>query len=228
MDDVEAMCDRVTILRKGEVVVSGEIRSLLRGDVLETDVVYRSTSPYGEPQLGKRGLYRAISAGAPRPEEVGARAIQWVLSLADGGHSLLDMADRSGVPFAALREAAGRSNTLVHTLDAEGAGSFADWMQTFGPDARVGREQHERAAVAWLEFHRDNRLGALGASRTGNPSDLNKTILFEAQEASVVWVAIVLMFGFKEEWRVGHCAHDHAARTCEPDVETFSPGLVKR
>jgi malonyl-CoA/methylmalonyl-CoA synthetase len=36
---------------------------------------------------------------------------------------------------AALREAAGRSNTLVHTLDAEGAGSFADWMQTFGPDA---------------------------------------------------------------------------------------------
>jgi ABC-2 type transport system ATP-binding protein len=39
LSDVEAMCDRVTILRKGEVVVSGSIRKLLRGDVLRTEIV---------------------------------------------------------------------------------------------------------------------------------------------------------------------------------------------
>jgi ABC-2 type transport system ATP-binding protein len=38
LSDVEAMCDRVTILREGRDVVSGEIRQLLRGEVLRTDV----------------------------------------------------------------------------------------------------------------------------------------------------------------------------------------------
>jgi ABC-2 type transport system ATP-binding protein len=38
LSDVEAMCDRVAILREGKVVVSGAIRTLLRGDVLRTDV----------------------------------------------------------------------------------------------------------------------------------------------------------------------------------------------
>jgi ABC-2 type transport system ATP-binding protein len=39
LSDVELLCDQVTILRAGEVVVEGPIRSLLRGDVLRTDVV---------------------------------------------------------------------------------------------------------------------------------------------------------------------------------------------
>ncbi len=38
LSDVEAMCDRVTILREGKAVVSGEIRQLLRGDVLRTEI----------------------------------------------------------------------------------------------------------------------------------------------------------------------------------------------
>ena len=38
LSDVEAMCDRVTILREGKVVVSGALRKLLRGDVLHTDI----------------------------------------------------------------------------------------------------------------------------------------------------------------------------------------------
>jgi ABC-2 type transport system ATP-binding protein len=38
LSDVEAMCDHVTILRLGQVVVSGPMRGLLRGDVLRTDV----------------------------------------------------------------------------------------------------------------------------------------------------------------------------------------------
>jgi len=39
LGDVEAMCDRVTILREGKVVVSGSIRQLLRGEVLRTDII---------------------------------------------------------------------------------------------------------------------------------------------------------------------------------------------
>jgi aminopeptidase-like protein len=33
-------------------------------------------------------------------------ALLWALNLADGHHSLLDMAERSGVPFAKIRAAA--------------------------------------------------------------------------------------------------------------------------
>jgi aminopeptidase-like protein len=77
-------------------------------DLLETNTVYRSTNPKGEPQLGRRGLYRPISAGLPQPGEVDARALLWVLNLADGRHSLLDMAERSGFAFVVLRDAARR------------------------------------------------------------------------------------------------------------------------
>ncbi|MCK6591826.1 MAG: ABC transporter ATP-binding protein [Polyangiaceae bacterium] len=45
LSDVEAMCDRVSILREGEVVVSGSIRQLVRGDVLRTDVTLAGASP---------------------------------------------------------------------------------------------------------------------------------------------------------------------------------------
>jgi aminopeptidase-like protein len=75
-------------------------------DVLERDRVYASRNPYGEPQLGRRGLYREVSSGAPREEESFQRAILWVLNLADGGHSLLDVAERADLPFEVVADAA--------------------------------------------------------------------------------------------------------------------------
>jgi ABC-2 type transport system ATP-binding protein len=39
LSDVETLCDRVTILRRGEVVVSGKLGDLLKSDVRRTDVV---------------------------------------------------------------------------------------------------------------------------------------------------------------------------------------------
>jgi aminopeptidase-like protein len=75
-------------------------------DVLEADRTYVSRNPYGEPQLGRRGLYREVSSGAPREEESFQRAILWVLNLADGGHSLLDVAERADLPFAVVADAA--------------------------------------------------------------------------------------------------------------------------
>jgi aminopeptidase-like protein len=73
-------------------------------EVIEGDGVCRSCNPKGEPQLGRRGLYAAM--GGQRSAGYDQMALLWVLNLADGRHSLLDMAERAGVPFATIRAAA--------------------------------------------------------------------------------------------------------------------------
>ena len=72
--------------------------------VIEGNEVYRSRNPKGEPQLGRRGLYATM--GGQRTASYDQIALLWVLNLADGRHSLLDTAERAGVPFAAIRAAA--------------------------------------------------------------------------------------------------------------------------
>ncbi|GLH79947.1 aminopeptidase [Bradyrhizobium sp. SSBR45G] len=75
-------------------------------DLLDGDLLYERLDGRGEPQLGRRGLYRAI---AGQREAGGATQMDllWVLNLADGKHSLLDMAIRADVPFARIEAAAG-------------------------------------------------------------------------------------------------------------------------
>jgi aminopeptidase-like protein len=75
-------------------------------DVLERDRTYVSRNPFGEPQLGRRGLYREISAGAPRADEAFQRALLWVLNQADGTTSLLETAERAELPFGVVAAAA--------------------------------------------------------------------------------------------------------------------------
>jgi aminopeptidase-like protein len=72
-------------------------------DVLERNQVYRSLNPFCEPALGRRGLYRASGNTGIGDQNL---ARLWILNLADGEHSLLDVADRSGVPFAMLADLA--------------------------------------------------------------------------------------------------------------------------
>ncbi len=72
-------------------------------DVLENNRRYLNLSPYGEPQLGRRNLYRSTGGGSIGAE-INARL--WVLNLSDGEHSLLDIAERSGIPFSTISEAA--------------------------------------------------------------------------------------------------------------------------
>jgi aminopeptidase-like protein len=73
-------------------------------EVLEGNATYRNLNPRCEPQLGKRGLYRAI-AGA-QGDRTPEMAMLWVLNLSDGTHSLLDIAARSKIGFPAIRKAA--------------------------------------------------------------------------------------------------------------------------
>ena len=72
--------------------------------VIEGDCGYRSRNPKGEPQLGRRGLYAAM--GGQRSAGYDQMALLWVLNLADGRHSLLDVAERAGMSFATIRAAA--------------------------------------------------------------------------------------------------------------------------
>ncbi|MDX1419357.1 MAG: DUF4910 domain-containing protein [Rubricoccaceae bacterium] len=102
--------------------LAGSLRALLRVvDVLEGDAVYRSAAPFGEPQLGRRGLFRAVGGDAATPEA--QQALLWVLNLADGRHSLLDVAERSGLPFAAVRDAADRLQDAELLVSATGCGA---------------------------------------------------------------------------------------------------------
>jgi aminopeptidase-like protein len=72
-------------------------------NVLEENRRYCNQNPYCEPQLGRRNLYRPAGGDAVGAE-ISARL--WVLNQSDGGHSLLDIAERSGIPFAAIGDAA--------------------------------------------------------------------------------------------------------------------------
>jgi aminopeptidase-like protein len=73
-------------------------------EVLEQNCWYLNQAPFGEPQLGCRGLYATVGGNATQPTN--QMALLWVLNLSDGEHSLLDIAQRSGLAFAVVRDAA--------------------------------------------------------------------------------------------------------------------------
>ena len=99
---------------------------------LEGNRRYQNLNPKCEPQLGKRGLYRAIGGHA----DAGAKemAMLWVLNLSDGQHALLDIAERSGLPFDAIQFAA---QTLVEN------GLLRECSPTSSPD-RAPKSRGER------------------------------------------------------------------------------------
>jgi aminopeptidase-like protein len=72
--------------------------------ILEGDARYRNTQPWGEPQLGRRGLYGAMG-GYADPGRL-QMAMLWVLNQSDGRPTLLDVAERSNLPFDLIRAAA--------------------------------------------------------------------------------------------------------------------------
>ncbi|MFY4729204.1 DUF4910 domain-containing protein [Nitrospira sp. BLG_2] len=73
-------------------------------DLLEQDRTYVNKNPKCEPQLGRRGLYRAIAGQQERQNR--ELVLLWVLNLSDGRHSLLDIAERADVSFEEVQRAA--------------------------------------------------------------------------------------------------------------------------
>src|SRR5262249_50359046 len=72
-------------------------------EILERNKAYVNLSPYGEPQLGKRGLYSGLTQ---QQAQLDPMAVFWVLNMADGSHTLLDIADRAGISFDKISRAA--------------------------------------------------------------------------------------------------------------------------
>jgi aminopeptidase-like protein len=77
--------------------------SLAIVSLLDNNVIYANQNPKCEPQLGKRGLYRAMGGVEGGVNEL---ALLWILNLSDGTHSLLDIAERSGCAFDTIKRAA--------------------------------------------------------------------------------------------------------------------------
>lgn len=73
---------------------------------IEHDRYFQNLSPYGEPRLGPRGIQRIPVSNQDGTCE--DRAMLWLLALGDGSRTLLDAAERSGIPFAAIDSAAER------------------------------------------------------------------------------------------------------------------------
>ncbi len=99
--------------------------------VLEGNRTYLNLNPRCEPNLGKRGLYSMVGGlkGAG-----GENAILWVLNLSDGKHSLLDIAERSGLEFGKIRSAA--DALLACSLIREAGGLEEKGPGSQGPGKR--------------------------------------------------------------------------------------------
>jgi aminopeptidase-like protein len=84
---------------------------------------YRNTKPYGEPQLGRRGVYRALGGGDIAEAQL---ALFWVLALSDGSRDLLQIAERAALPFELVRDAATlleRHELLAHEGSSPATGA---------------------------------------------------------------------------------------------------------
>lgn len=93
-------------------------------DLVESNRRYLNLSPMGEPQLGRRGLLASVGGKAAKAEQL---ALLWVLNLADGSNSVLDIAERSKLSFDQIRSA-------IEALS--GCGLLAPAPQQWGDSAR--------------------------------------------------------------------------------------------
>ena len=71
---------------------------------LEASRYFVNLKPFGEPQLGRRGLYEAL--GGHRHDVDASMAMLWLLNQSDGTRSLYAIAQRSGIQHAVLADVA--------------------------------------------------------------------------------------------------------------------------
>lgn len=86
--------------------------------ILENNRRYLNLNPRCEPQLGRRGIYRAMAD--QKDGGVSEMAMLWVLNMSDGNHNVLDISERSGLSFETINKAV---DVLVHHNLLEEIGS---------------------------------------------------------------------------------------------------------
>jgi ABC-2 type transport system ATP-binding protein len=92
LGDVEALCDTVTILREGRVVVSGAIRQLLHGEVLRTDVTVAGASDVLAELEGEGMTVQRLAEVAV--VDVTGSVNDVIRRLIDGGGQIVEVAPR--------------------------------------------------------------------------------------------------------------------------------------
>ncbi|HEY7266589.1 MAG TPA: DUF4910 domain-containing protein [Solirubrobacterales bacterium] len=102
-DGYHTSADALELIRP-ESLEAAVDRCLDLVEVLESNRTLTNLSPFGEPQLGRRGLYRSAGGAVSSPDE--ERAMLWVLNQSDGETSLLDIASRSELDFPVVSRAA--------------------------------------------------------------------------------------------------------------------------
>ena len=79
-------------------------------DVIEGNMTPINCRPMGEPHLSRYGIYRAYGENGEGGEDDDRGRLQeaslWVLNQANGARDLLSIADRAGLPFALVQQAA--------------------------------------------------------------------------------------------------------------------------
>ena len=81
----------------GDAIAESLKMCLRMVQIHELNRFYINLSPYGEPQLSKRGLYSNIG-GAPDGEAESQTRRMYLLAFCDGSTDLIDIADRLGSP----------------------------------------------------------------------------------------------------------------------------------
>ena len=95
LSDVESLCDHVTILRSGEVVVDGPIRQLLREEVLRTEITLAEVNEKLAASLRADDLTLQERPDVLVVEVTGKEAVESVLRRAlDGGAHVVEVAPR--------------------------------------------------------------------------------------------------------------------------------------
>jgi len=89
---------------KTDSLAQSYTRCLRVFEVLEGNRTYMNQNPKCEPQLGRRGLYRAVAG--QQEKQWTELALFWVLNGSDGHHTLLDIAERADLPFGKIQSAA--------------------------------------------------------------------------------------------------------------------------
>ena len=110
-------------------------------DVIEEDWTPLNLYSKGEPELVSRGLADPIGGSAGSADTM---ALRWVLSLADGWHSLLDIAERSGLSFRVIAAAADRLGATGLLADAS---TGRRRSQETPPQPESPRASRERAGT---------------------------------------------------------------------------------
>jgi len=96
LSDVEMLCDHVTILRKGNVMVSGEIGELLRRDAQRSDVVLKGASEDFERFCEATGHRLRHGKNLLTVEVLGAESLAPLLRrIVDDGVTLVEVVRRS-------------------------------------------------------------------------------------------------------------------------------------